>query len=306
MSQTDADALALRLLGSDASVAPVVPLIADRARGNALFIEELVRQLEESGNLAGERGAYLLQRTPDMRMIPDTVQAIIGARIDSRPELEKSTLQGAAVIGREFTDELLACLTGKSSSELRPVLRDLSSAGLMYEDTDSQGVWAFKHPMMQEVAYRSMLSEHRRALHRTVAAEQQKCYPDPNGAQATLIAYHWEEAGDTMQAIDSSMKAAAWYGTGDVAHPVEWDKVRDPAHALDAWKRVHRLLAMVSLDWAAQQQLLVACGQVINFGWREGLSAVDLKPYYVEALGCRLISSEPKSGRGDFDHGKVV
>jgi len=154
----------------------------------------------------------------------------------------------------------------------------------MYEDTDSQGVWAFKHPMMQEVAYRSMLSEHRRALHRTVAAEQQKCYPDPNGAQATLIAYHWEEAGDTMQAIDSSMKAAAWYGTGDVAHPVEWDKVRDPAHALDAWKRVHRLLAMVSLDWAAQQQLLVACGQVINFGWREGLSAVDLKPYYVEAL----------------------
>jgi len=101
LSQTDADALALRLLGSDASVAPVVPLIADRARGNALFIEELVRQLEESGNLAGERGAYLLQRTPDMRMIPDTVQAIIGARIDSRPELEKSTLQGAAVIGRD-------------------------------------------------------------------------------------------------------------------------------------------------------------------------------------------------------------
>jgi class 3 adenylate cyclase/tetratricopeptide (TPR) repeat protein len=287
LSQMDADVLTQRLLGSDESVAPLVPLIADRARGNALFIEELVRQLEETGNLTGERGAYLLQRTPDMRMIPDTVQAIIGARIDSRPELEKSVLQGAAVIGREFTVELLVCLTGKSSAELRPVLRDLSSAGLIYEYPDGHSVWAFKHPMMQEVAYRSMLSDRRRALHRIVAAEQQKCYPEPNGAQASLIAYHWEEAGDTMQAIDSNMNAAAWYGTGDVAHTVftsEWDRVRDPARALDAWKRIHRLLAGLSLKGAARQQLLAACGQILNFGWREGVTAADLKPYYVEAL----------------------
>ena len=281
----DGDVLARQLLGSDASVASLLPLIADRTQGNPLFIEELVRQLEESGNLVGERGAYLLERTPDMRTIPDTVQAIIGARIDSRPELEKSVLQGAAVIGREFTDELLVCLTGKSCAELRSVLQELSSAGLIYEYPGSHGVWAFKHPMMQEVAYRSMLSDRRRALHRTVAAEQQKCYPESNGAQASLIAYHWEEAGNTMQAIDSNIKAAAWYGTGDVARTVEWDRVRDPGRALDAWKRVHRLLAGLSLEGTARQQLLVACGQILNFGWREGLTADDLKPYYVEALG---------------------
>jgi transcription initiation factor IIE alpha subunit len=92
-----------------------------------------VRQLEEKGNLAGDRGAYHVQRAPDMRMIPNTVQAIIGARIDSRHELEKFVLQSAAVLGREFTEELLVCLTGKSSAELRPALRDLSSAGLIYE-----------------------------------------------------------------------------------------------------------------------------------------------------------------------------
>jgi class 3 adenylate cyclase/tetratricopeptide (TPR) repeat protein len=285
LGQTDADALVGRLLGSDASVASLLPLIGHRTQGNPLFIEELVRQLEEDGNLVGERGAYRMQRTPDMRMIPNTVQAIIGARIDSRPELEKSVLQGAAVIGREFTDELLVCLTGKSSAELKPVLRDLSSAGLIHKYLDSRGGWAFKHPMMQEVAYRSMLSDRRRALHSTVAAEQQKCYPDPNGAQASLIAYHWEEAGNTMQAIDSNIRAAAWYGTGDVARTVEWDRVRDPGRALDAWKRVHRLLAGLSLEGTARQQLLVACGQILNFGWREGLTADDLKPYYVEALG---------------------
>jgi tetratricopeptide (TPR) repeat protein len=225
-----------------------------------------------------------MQRTPDMRTIPDTVQAIIGARIDSRHEVEKSVLQSAAVIGREFADELLVCLTGKSSADLKPTLRSLSSSGLIYEYPDSQGMWAFKHPMMQEVAYRSMLSDRRRALHRTLAAEQQKCYPEPNGAQASLIAYHWEEAGDITQAIESNMKAASWYGTGDAARPVEWDKVRDPGRALDAWTRVHRLSAGVFLADEARKRHLISCGQILNFGWREGLTAAALKPYYAEAL----------------------
>jgi adenylate cyclase len=287
LGPAESDALVRQLLGSDASVAPLLPLISHRAQGNALFTEELVRQLEEGGNLVGERGAYLMQRTPEMRTIPDTVQAIIGARIDGRHEAEKSVLQGASVIGREFTIELLACLTGKSGPELTPVLRDLSFAGLIQEYPDGDGVWTFQHPMMQEVAYRSMLSDRRRALHRVVAAEQQKCYPQPNGAQASLIAYHWEQAGDTVHAIDSNMTAAAWFGTGDVARTVftsEWDRVRDPARALDAWKQVHRLLTGLSLEPKRRQQLIVACGQIINIGWREGLTAADLKPYYVEAL----------------------
>jgi len=284
LSQQDAGTLARRLLGDDASLNHLLQVIADRARGNPLFIEELVRKFAEGGHLSGERGAYRLLRMPDQNVIPETVQAIIGARIDARHELEKSVLQGAAVIGREFTDELLVCLTGKSSAELRPVLRDLSLAGLIREYAESHGAWAFKHPMMQEVAYRSILSDRRRALHQTVAAEQQKCYPEPNGAQASLIAYHWEEAGNTMQAIDSNMKAAAWYGTGDVVRTIEWDRVRDPSRALEAWKRVHRLLAGLSLQGVDRQQLLVACGQILNFGWREGLTAEDLKPYYAEAL----------------------
>ena len=153
----------------------------------------------------------------------------------------------------------------KSKAGLRPALRDLSSAGLIFGR--SQGLVVVQASNDgQEVAYRSLLSDRRRALHRAVAAELQRCSPEPNGGQASLIAYHWEEAGNTVQAIESTVKAAAWYGAGDVARRVEWDKVRDPGRALDAWKRVHRLLTGRSLKGAARQELLAACGQVLSFG----------------------------------------
>jgi class 3 adenylate cyclase/tetratricopeptide (TPR) repeat protein len=280
----EADTLAARLLGGDQSVTPLLPLIADRARGNPLFIEELVRKFEESGYLSGERGAYRLVRTPEMQLIPDNVQAIIGARIDSRPEKERSVLQAASVIGREFNSDILARLVVGLTENLHSVLQRLSSANLVHEDGANEGVFAFTHPMVQEVAYRSLLSERRRNLHALIASELEKSFPEPNGAQASLIAYHWEEAGSAIQAVDYNTKAAAWYGTGDLAPAMEWDRVRDPARALDAWKRVHRLLAGLPREHRVRQQLFIACGRIVNFGWRERLPAADLKPYFAEAL----------------------
>ena len=94
--------------------------------------------------------------------------------------------------------------------------------------------------MVQDVAYRSLLSERRRTLHATVAAELEKSLPDPNGAQAGFIGYHWEEAGNAMQAASFTMKAATWHGT------------RDPAQALDAWRRVRRLLSGLPLEGPAR------------------------------------------------------
>ena len=268
----DADSLAARLLGSDPSVPPLLPLIADRARGNPLFIEELVRQFEESGHLAGESGAYRLLRPPDMRKVPDTVQAIIGARIDSRPEPEKMVLQSAAVIGREFAVSILSRLVNSAASALSHMLHRLVTAGLVQETGVGEAVFAFRHPMVQDVAYRSLLSERRRTLHATVAAELEKTLPDPNGAQAGFIGYHWEEAGNAMQAASFTMKAATWHGT------------RDPAQALDAWRRVRRLLSGLPLEGPARYPLLMANGQIVNLAWREGMTATDVAPFYAEAL----------------------
>jgi adenylate cyclase len=267
---TLADQLASRLLGDDESVAPLLPLIADRARGNPLFIEELVRTFEEGGNLTGKRGAYRLVQAPDPHLVPDTVQAIIAARIDARPDSEKSVLQTAAVIGREFGTALLARLLGPAGATLPDIVQRLSQAGLVHESSGASTVFAFRHPMVHDVVYRSLLSERRRALHGTVAADLEKSAPDP--AQMGFLAYHWEEAGNLVQAASCNMKAAAWHGT------------RDPAQALDAWKRAHRLLSALPLEGQARQPLALASGQIVNFAWRSGLSAAEVQPYYAECL----------------------
>jgi adenylate cyclase len=128
-----ADELASHLLGDDQSVAPLLPLIADRARGNPFFIEELVRKFADSGHLAGEAGAYRLLRLPDMKLVPDNVQAIVAARVDSRPEMERTLLQTAAVIGREFMAPILERVAGLADSVVNVALHRLSTAGLVYE-----------------------------------------------------------------------------------------------------------------------------------------------------------------------------
>ena len=274
LRQTSADALAQHLLGDDQSVAPLLPLIADRARGNPFFIEELVRKFDESGHLAGSLGAYRLLRAPDMKLIPDNVQAIVSARVDSRPELERTLLQTAAVIGREFVAPVLEHVAGVAHNLVVAALHRLSTAGLVYETGGPvAGGFAFKHPMVQEVVYRSLVSERRRTLHGSVAGELEKTLPDPNGAQAGFIAYHLEEAGNAQMAASYNMKSAMWHGT------------RDPEQALDAWKRVRRLLIGLNLEGPARYPLLMASGQIVNFAWREGLTAADVEPFYVEALG---------------------
>jgi adenylate cyclase len=277
---TLADQLASRLLGDDETVAPLLPLIADRARGNPLFIEELVRTFEEGGNLAGARGAYRLVQVPDPRLVPDTVQAIIAARIDARPEPEKAVLQTAAVIGREFEAALLTRLLGPAGATLPDIVHRLSQAGLVNELSGASAVFAFRHPMVHDVAYRSLLSERRRALHATVAADLEtlaRAPPAmkdsvPDASQMGFLAYHWEEAGNLAQAASCNMKAATWHGT------------RDPAQALEAWKRAHRLLSALALDGQARQPLALAGGQIVNFAWRLGLSAAEVQPYYAESL----------------------
>lgn len=270
---TAADELARRLLGDDGSVASLLPLIADRARGNPFFIEELVRKLEENGNLAGAPGSYRLVSEPDVALIPDTVQAIVSARVDSRPEIERTLLQTAAVVGREFGAAVLEHVAGLAAAVVAGALHRLSAAGLVYETgSTAAGGFAFRHPMVQEVVYRSLVSDRKRALHAAVAADLEKTLPDPGGAQAGFVAYHFEEAGNVAQAASYGMKAAMWYGT------------RDSAQALDAWKRVRRLLVGLSLQGPARYPLLMASGQIVNLGWREGLTAADVEPYYEEAL----------------------
>ena len=101
-------ALLADLLGEHPSLNGLPDLIQERTAGNPFFIEEVVRALVESGNLEGKRGDYRLVRPVDDAAVPPTVNTILAARIDRLSEREKSLLQSAAVIGREFSEPVLA------------------------------------------------------------------------------------------------------------------------------------------------------------------------------------------------------
>jgi len=134
-----------------------------------------------------------------------------------------------------------------------------------------QRLLAFRHPLIQEVAYRSLLHERRREHHASVAQAIEKLFKDNADERASLLAYHWEQAGEPFKAAQQHMRAAVWVGAND------------PSQALRSWKKVRELLQDQPPSQMIDYLKMMACGQIVNFGWREGISAADAHVYFEEA-----------------------
>ncbi|NDH62833.1 MAG: cyclase [Alphaproteobacteria bacterium] len=262
-----------RLLGKDPALSALGGRIVDRAAGNPFFAEELVRALIERGALTGMPGAY--RPTPGAQDVPlpETVQSVLGSRIDRLAEGDKLLLQAAAVIGREFPLEAAAEIAELAEDTARASLARLLAAEMLYERPDLQrDAFAFRHPLVQEAAYGSLLSERRHDLHRRAATALSAHHKDRADETASLIAHHWEEAGDAMQAAASYVKAALWIGT------------RDPRQALEAWRKVRRLLESAPPAPPVDYMMMMACGQIVNYAWREGIDAEEIEPVFEQAM----------------------
>jgi class 3 adenylate cyclase/tetratricopeptide (TPR) repeat protein len=258
--------------GNDPSLALLSRNIIERAQGNPFFLEELVNALVERGDFEGEKGAYRLKGGLDTIPLPPTVQAVIAARIDRLEENAKKVLEIASVVGREISISILDFVTGLSPTELSEAAQHLRQAELLYDVPPfEQRLLAFRHPLIQEVAYRSLLYERRRELHSSVAQAIENVFKDHAEERASLLAYHLEQAGENLKAAQQNMRAAIWVGAND------------PSQALRSWKKVRKLL----LDQPPSQLInylkMAACGQIVNFGWREGISAEDALVFFEEA-----------------------
>jgi predicted ATPase len=125
-----------------------------------------VRALEESGVLAGRRGAYRLARPLASVNVPATVSALLAERIDRLPPGTKDILQAAAVIGRDVPAEVLVAVAGGSEAAVRGALGELCAAGLLHETAAfPEPIYAFTHGLAHEVAYGGLLLQRRRHLH---------------------------------------------------------------------------------------------------------------------------------------------
>ena len=219
------------LLGADAAMTQLKQLIEERTGGNPFFIEEVVRALFDQGTLvreAGATGRVVLARPVDEIQIPTTVQAVLAARIDRLPEREKQVLQTAAVIGKVFAEPVLRRVAELPEPELAAALRGLVAAEFLDERAlYPEAEYAFRHPLTQEMAYRSQLGERRARVHAAVARVIAELYAGKLDERAALLAHHWEAAGDALEAARWSRRAAEWVGLSNFPEALRhWRKVR--------------------------------------------------------------------------------
>jgi predicted ATPase len=217
------------LLGMDPSLATLADRIQERTGGNPFFIEEVVQALAETGSLEGTKGAYRLVRPAAELRLPPTVQAVLAARIDRLAEREKQVLQTAAVIGREFTEPILRRVVELPEAELAAALQRLTAAEFIYEEAlGPEAEYTFKHPLTQEVANRSQLSERRERVHAEVARTIADLYRDRLDEKAALLAQHWEASGEALEAGNWHDRAARWAARSHLMQAVQhWRKVRE-------------------------------------------------------------------------------
>ena len=209
LGEADSRELLRELLGSDRSLAELSERIRARTGGNPYFTEEVVQALVVSGSLVGERGDYYLGAPIESLALPETVQSLLAARLDRLGESAKHVLQAAAVMGVQFDEPLLGEVCGLDARDLGAALDELQDGEFVRLLTAAPTAeYAFKHPLMRDVAYRSQLGERRARLHGAVARALERLRADRLGEHAALIAHHWEASGMRFEAARWKRRAA--------------------------------------------------------------------------------------------------
>ena len=172
--------------------------IAIRTDGVPLFVEELTKTILESCQLRETGSAYVSDDCMERLTIPSSLQDSLMARLD-RMQLAKIVAQSAACIGREFAYTLLAAVLPLPQSELATSLKQLIDAELIYgRGVPPESRYSFKHALVRDAAYQSLLKAKRRELHARVAEALASESPP---VAPELLAYHYTEAGMADQAI---------------------------------------------------------------------------------------------------------
>ncbi len=183
--------------------------ILRRTEGNPFFIEEVIRSLVSDGVLERDAraGGWRLTGAADMLQLPDTLQGLILARIDRLDEDAKQVLKLASVIGRSFFDRVLAAIC-EPGVALTARLSSLEQAELVrYKQREPEPEHIFKHALVQEAAYGSMLAENRRTVHRQVAHAFEALFADRLDEFTSLLAHHYTSAEDWERAQTYLFKA---------------------------------------------------------------------------------------------------
>ena len=210
LTRGQSSAMVAKLTGGKALPGDLADRIIARTDGVPLYVEELTKSILESGQLkdTGERYEYA-GAVQDVT-IPATLRDSLMARLDRYAPVKEIAQIGAA-IGREFSYELIAAVAPMSSVDLDAALGQLTESGLAFRrGTPPQARYTFKHALVQDAAYDSLLKSKRQSLHKKIATRLNALFPQLGETEPEVLAHHLTVAGEAEDAIPLWQKAGGF------------------------------------------------------------------------------------------------
>jgi tetratricopeptide (TPR) repeat protein len=248
--------------------------IVDKTDGNPLFVEELTKTVLETGILVEDAAGYRLEGPLAPLAIPATLQDSLMARLDRLAPVKEIGQVGAA-IGREFSYYLLSVLVGRDETALKSALAQLEQAGLVFRRGEPpEAVYNFKHVLVRDAAYQSLLKSRRQQLHGQIARVLEKRFVDVVVTQPEIVAHHFTEAGLAKLAIDYWLKA----GQQAVRRSANAEAINHLARGLELLPNVDDPILR------SKSELLLQTSLGNSLRATKGWSTDDVKHAYTRAL----------------------
>jgi predicted ATPase/class 3 adenylate cyclase len=201
------ESMVTQVTGGRTLPAEVMKQIIAKTDGNPLFVEELTKAVLEGGFLVEDAEGYRLNGPLQPLAIPATLQDSLMSRLDRLAPVKEICQIGAA-IGREFSYSLLRALVDRDEPALKHALARLEHAQLVFRRGEPpEAVYTFKHALVRDASYESMLKSRRQQLHGLIARTLEKKFADTVASQPEILAHHFTEAGLVDPAIDYWLRA---------------------------------------------------------------------------------------------------
>ncbi len=207
LDRNSVESMVMQVTHGLALPAEVMNQIVAKTDGNPLFVEELTKAVLEGDILVKDADGYRLDRPLPPLAIPATLQDSLMARLDRLAPVKEIGQIGAA-IGREFSYSLMRELVGRDETALKRALAKLEQAELVFRRGEPpEAIYSFKHALVRDAAYESLLKSRRQQLHGQIARTMEKKFPNIVVSQPEIVAHHFTEAGLFEPAIDYWLKA---------------------------------------------------------------------------------------------------
>jgi class 3 adenylate cyclase len=274
LDKSYATQIALRHLGPQESVTvvrsarqhhalpePLEQMIITKAEGNPFFLEELTRAVLAHADVAADA------------TVPDTIQGVLMARIDRLGEASKRLLQTASVLGREVSPPLLEAIWD-GARPLDPLLLDLTRQEFLFARTSAEGpMYMFKHALTQDVAYESLLTTRRQALHTAAGQALETLYAPRLEDAYERLAYHYARTDNVAKAVEYLLRVAE-KATRNSAHV---EAITHLVHGLELLK------TLPAVPERSQQELSLHIALGASLIATKGTAAPEVAQIYTRA-----------------------